>query len=155
MQSPAIVQVPADVRPIKRAMALFTEGNVLSGRQGNLFLFPDRIAHVSARGAAAAFGLLGLMVSRSRAERRARGAGHGVTTLMLRDVIAVRAARYGLRGGMLDVDTRAGGHYRVGVKYEQWRDALRQAFASQGITVDDTADGLQVAGAPPSSAPPA
>ena len=137
-------EVPNDVKPIRRAMTVFTQGNALRGRQGNVFLFPDRIAHVSSFGAQAMFGVVGLMVSRGRAQGRARRGGRGVDTIMLREVTEVRPARYGVRGGMTEIDTQSGGHYRMGVKYSKWQQPLRDALGALGLQVKESDQGLQV-----------
>jgi hypothetical protein len=138
-------QIPEDVKPIRRAMCVFTTGSAMRGRQGNVFLFPDRIAHVSSFGAQAMFGVLGLLISRGRAEGRARRGGRGVDTVMLRDVTAVRPARYGVRGGMTEVDTQAGGHYRIGVRFSKWQQPLRDALTALGLQVSESDEGIQVA----------
>lgn len=136
--------IPPDVKPIRRATAAFTAGAAIRGRAGNLFLFPDRIVHVSARGAIAVFGYLGLLVSRTRAERRARRGGMGVAEIPLAGITAVRPTRYGLSNNMIEIDTRSGGRYRLGVKYDKWQQTLRDAMAAQGLHVSDAGEGLQV-----------
>jgi hypothetical protein len=141
---PASRTIPADVKPIAHVFAAFTEGNLLRGRSGTAYLFPDRLVHVSARGAMIAFGLLGLLISRRRSEGRAHRGGMGVTDIPFGDIATVKDSRYGLSRDMIEIDTKSGSNYRLGVKFHKWGQPIRDAMTAQGLAVTDIEGGYQV-----------
>jgi hypothetical protein len=134
--------------PLKMQTALWIKGG-LKTRAGTLLLYPDQLVHVGSKAAqfGAAFGAIGILVTRQMANTRAAAkveAGDtSITSIPLATISDVHGEKGRLDGNTLVVRTTSGDEYRFGgVKFDRWAEDLGQALTDAGRRVTTTDEGL-------------
>jgi hypothetical protein len=134
--------------PLKTQSALWIKGG-LKTRAGTLLLYPDQLVHVGSKAAqlGAAFGAIGILVTRQVANTRAAGkveAGDkSITSIPLATISDVRGEKGKLDGNCMIVRTTSGDEYRFGgVKFDGWSEDLGKALTNAGRRVTASDQGL-------------
>jgi hypothetical protein len=134
--------------PLKTQSALWLKGG-LKTRAGTLLLYPDQLVHVSSKAAqfGAAFGALGILVTRqianTRAAAKVEAGDESITSIPLAAISDVHGEKGKLDGNTLVVRTTSGDEYRFGgVRFDRWSEDLGQALTGAGRQVTATDEGL-------------